>query len=134
MGKHSKKTKDKNEKLQQTIRIQNTDEIKKIKTNKNKLNNKINVDNQIAAKKAQKNQKVKIKKTPSKFKKFFIKFTIILILVIAFVVGIWQGILMFKWQALAKQMCQNNNSIIVDLKRKYSCHSWLSKTTQKLGT
>lgn len=134
MGKHSKKTKDKNEKLQKTIRIQNTDELKKIKSNKNKSNNKINIDDQIAAKKAKKNQKVKIKKTPSKFKKFFIKFTIILILVIAFIVGIWQGILMFKWQSLAKQMCQNNNSIIVDLKRKYSCNSWLSKTTQKLGT
>lgn len=134
MGKHSKKTKDKNEKLQKTIRIQNTDELKKIKSNKNKSNNKINIDDQIAAKKAKKNQKVKIKKTPSKYKKFFIKFTIILIFVIAFVVGIWQGILMFKWQALAKQMCQNNNSIIVDLKRKYSCNSWFSKTTQKLRT
>ena len=134
MGKHSKKTKDKNEKLQKTIRIQNTDELKKIKSNKNKSNNKINIDDQITAKKAKKNQKVKIKKTPSKYKKFFIKFTIILIFVIAFVVGIWQGILMFKWQALAKQMCQNNNSIIVDLKRKYSCNSWLSKTTQKLRT
>ena len=109
MGKHSKKTKDKKSKLQQKIHIDSTDDFKKNKSNIHNM-----IDNETVHFRG---QREKIKKRPSKFKKFFIKLIIILLFTSSIIVGIWQGIEMYKWQTLAKQMCKNTNSIVVDLKR-----------------
>ena len=113
MGKHSKDIKEKKNNLQKTIRIDNSEELKKIKSSKNKVNNK----NKENIKKAKTNKKVKIKRPPSKFKKFLFKLILILFFITAIIVGIWQGVEAAKWQNLAKQMCNNTCSTVVDLKR-----------------
>ena len=128
MSKHSKHTKKNKDKLQQTIRIDDVEELKKIKSNRNKIPNEINIDNtnKKNTKNVKKNKKQKIKKPPSKLKKFILKFILIIFFITAITFGIWQSVEAYKWQGLAKQMCQNTNSIVVDLNRKYYCYSWLT--------
>lgn len=105
MGKHSnKKTNDK------TIRINNLDEIDNLKNKKSKINKNIQ---DIPPKRKRKNEKKK--KPMSKSKKFVLKL-LTFIIIIAFIVFIvWQIVEAFKWQSIAKQMCSNTNSIVLDL-------------------
>ena len=124
MGKHSKNSKDKKNKLQQTIRIDNTDDLKRIKSKKRKINNQNILDDKLSPPRSK-----RIKKKTSKLKQLLIKSTIIILFICLTVLGIWQGIEMFKWQTIAKQMCQNKNSVVVDLKRRYYCNTWTSKAT-----
>ena len=125
MGKHSKNLKDKKNKLKQTIRIVNTEDFKKIKQSKNKIDPQ-DIKNNNRGKKI---KKVKIKRPPSKLKKFLFKLILILFFITAIIVGICQGVEAAKWQILAKQMCNNTCSTVVDLKRKYYCYSWLTKNS-----
>lgn len=124
MGKHSKNSKDKKNKLQQTIRIDNTDDLKRIKSKKRKINNQNILDDKLSPPRSK-----RIKKKTSKLKQLLIKSTIIILFICLTVLGIWQGIEMFKWQTIAKQMCQNKNSVVVDLKRRHYCNTWTSKAT-----
>ena len=68
------------------------------------------------------NENKKQKKPMSKFKKFLIKTILIFLFIFLIIIGIWQGIEAFKWNTLAKQMCTNTNSIVVDLKRRNNCN------------
>lgn len=122
MGKHSGK-KYKKKITDKTIRINNLEEVQNIKSNNtkksksnkkrnNKNNDNLNVENK------------KQKKPMSKFKKFLIKTILIFLFIFLIIIGIWQGIEAFKWNTLAKQMCTNTNSIVVDLKRRNNCNIW----------
>ena len=68
MGKHSKNSKDKKNKLQQTIRIDNTDDLKRIKSKKRKINNQNILDDKLSPPRSK-----RIKKKTSKLKQLLIK-------------------------------------------------------------
>ena len=108
MGKHSrKKTNDK------TIRLNNLDEIDSL-NRKNRKSKKIYDFDELDSKsinpvKRRSTKKPKKKKKPmSKFKKSILKLLIIIFF-------IWQIFECFKWQTIAKDMCKNSNSIVLDI-------------------
>ena len=91
MGKHSNKK-------------ENKDEIKENKSNKKKKNE--NSDKE--PEKEIQNEDLTSKKHIGKLLTFVILITLIFI-------SIWQMFECFKWQAIAKQMCKNNNSTVLDI-------------------
>lgn len=118
MGKHSeKKTNDK------TIRINNPDEIDSLnrKNRKNRKSKKIYDFDELDSKsrnvcKKANNTKPKKKKKPmSNFKKSILKLLIIISFIAFIIFFIWQIFECFKWQAIAKDMCKNSNSIVLDI-------------------
>ena len=141
MGKHSGK-KNKKKITDKTIRINNLEEVQNIKSNNtkksksnkkrnNKNNDNLNVENHKKNRQIQSiclfpglSENKKQKKPMSKFKKFLIKTILIFLFIFLIIIGIWQGIEAFKWNTLAKQMCTNTNSIVVDLKRRNNCNIW----------
>lgn len=111
MGKHSKKkTNDK------TIRINNLDEINNLNKKSKKTKNFDELDSSIKNKKNDKRirKNKKKRKHISKFQKSILKFLTIIILIALIIFLIWQLIECFKWQSIAKQMCTNTNSIVLD--------------------
>ena len=115
MGKHSRKrTNDK------TIRLNNLDEIDSL-NRKNRKSKKLYDFDELDSKskntvKKRNNKKFKKKKkTMSKFKKSVLKLLIIIFFIAFIIFFIWQIFECFKWQAIAKQMCQNTNSIVIDI-------------------
>ena len=114
MGKHSKKkTNDK------TIRINTLNEINNLNNKNRKSKKPKNIDeldfSDRNKTRNQKDRKNKKKRKPiSKFQKSILKFLTIIILIALIIFLIWQLIECFKWQSIAKQMCTNTNSIVLD--------------------
>lgn len=140
MGKHSKNINNKKKSIDKTIRI---DDLSQIQSSKSKNSRKkINTTTLESKKKILQNKESKhknilnakdqgkeLKKTTSKFKKFLLKIILFIFLVALIAFGIWQIIEANKWQTLAKQMCSNTNSVVIDLERKYYCYTWKSKNS-----
>lgn len=112
MGKHSrKKTNDK------TLKINSLNEFDNL-NNLNKKSTKIKKSEELEILSSNTSNPIKNKKkkkTMSKFKKAILKFLIIILFIIFIIFLIWQIIECFKWQSIAKQMCSNTNSIVLDL-------------------
>lgn len=133
MGKHSEKINRQKKSIDKTIRIDDLSQIENSKQKntrkKKKISNVENTHNKATKNKGVQNKEKKQKKPISKFKKFLLKIIIFIFLATLIAFGIWQALEAHKWQTLAKQMCNNANSVVVDIQRKYYCYTWKSKNS-----